>query len=42
MAPAHADPAVPAVTVADDLGPRPLNRFALIYLGMLLFDKPGP
>ena len=30
MAPAHADP---AVTVSDDLSRRPLNRFALIYLG---------
>ena len=36
MAPADADP---AVTVADDLGPRPLHRFALIYLGMPLFDN---
>ena len=36
MAPADADP---AVTVADDLGPRPLHRFALIYLRMPLFDN---
>ena len=36
MAPADADP---AVTVPDDLGPRPLHRFALIYLGMPLFDN---
>ena len=36
MAPADADP---AVTAADDLGPRPLHRFALIYLGMPLFDN---
>ena len=36
MAPADAEP---AVTVADDLGPRPLHRFALIYLGMPLFDN---
>ena len=34
--PADADP---AVTAADDLGPRPLHRFALIYLGMPLFDN---
>jgi kynurenine formamidase len=27
------------VTVSDDLGPRPLHRFALIYLGMPLFDN---
>ncbi|HIE92064.1 MAG TPA: hypothetical protein EYQ83_04015 [Acidobacteria bacterium] len=27
------------MTVADDLGPRPLHRFALIYLGMPLFDN---
>ncbi len=36
VAPAGIDP---AVTVADDLGPRPLHRFALIYLGMPLFDN---
>ncbi len=36
MAPADADP---AVTAADDLGPGPLHRFALIYLGMPLFDN---
>ena len=36
MAPADADP---AVTAADDLGPRPLHRFALIYLGMALLDN---
>ena len=36
MAPADADAAVMA---ADDLGPRPLHRFALIYLGMPLFDN---
>ena len=36
MAPADAER---AVTVADDLGPRPLHRFALIYLGMPLFDN---
>ena len=36
MAPADADP---AVMVPDDLGPRPLHRFALIYLGMPLFDN---
>ena len=29
----------PAVTVTSDLGPRPLHRFALIYLGMPLFDN---
>lgn len=36
MAPADA---APAVTVPEDLGPRPLHRFALIYLGMPLFDN---
>ena len=36
MAPADADP---AVMVPEDLGPRPLHRFALIYLGMPLFDN---
>ena len=36
VAPAGIDP---AVTVANDLGPRPLHRFALIYLGMPLFDN---
>ena len=36
VAPAGIDP---AVTRADDLGPRPLHRFALIYLGMPLFDN---
>jgi len=36
VAPAGIDP---AVTVPDDLGPRPLHRFALIYLGMPLFDN---
>ncbi len=36
VAPAGIDP---AVTAADDLGPRPLHRFALIYLGMPLFDN---
>jgi hypothetical protein len=36
VAPAGIDPAVMA---ADDLGPRPLHRFALIYLGMPLFDN---
>ena len=36
MAPADADP---AVTAPEDLGPRPLHRFALIYLGMPLFDN---
>ena len=36
VAPAGIDP---AVTVSDDLGPRPLHRFALIYLGMPLFDN---
>ena len=36
MAPADADA---AVTAPEDLGPRPLHRFALIYLGMPLFDN---
>ena len=36
VAPAGIDP---AVTDPDDLGPRPLHRFALIYLGMPLFDN---
>ena len=36
VAPAGIDP---EVTRADDLGPRPLHRFALIYLGMPLFDN---
>ena len=36
VAPAGIDP---KVTVSDDLGPRPLHRFALIYLGMPLFDN---
>ena len=36
VAPAGIDP---AVTDDDDLGPRPLHRFALIYLGMPLFDN---
>ena len=36
VAPAGIDP---AVTESDDLGPRPLHRFALIYLGMPLFDN---
>ena len=36
VAPAGIDPAVMA---DDDLGPRPLHRFALIYLGMPLFDN---
>ena len=36
VAPANIDP---AVTAPDDLGPRPLHRFALIYLGMPLFDN---
>ena len=36
VAPAGIDP---AVTVTSDLGPRPLHRFALIYLGMPLFDN---
>ena len=36
VAPAGIDP---TVTAADDLGPRPLHRFALIYLGMPLFDN---
>ena len=36
VAPAGIDP---DVTRADDLGPRPLHRFALIYLGMPLFDN---
>ena len=36
VAPAAIDP---AVTRPDDLGPRPLHRFALIYLGMPLFDN---
>ena len=36
VAPAGIDP---AVTADDDLGPRPLHRFALIYLGMPLFDN---
>ena len=36
VAPAGIDP---AVMVANDLGPRPLHRFALIYLGMPLFDN---
>ena len=36
VAPAGIDP---VVTAARDLGPRPLHRFALIYLGMPLFDN---
>ena len=36
MAPADAEA---AVTAPDDLCPRPLHRFALIYLGMPLFDN---
>ena len=36
MAPAEVDP---AVALPEDLGPRPLHRFALIYLGMPLFDN---
>ena len=36
VAPADIDP---AVTEGDNLGPRPLHRFALIYLGMPLFDN---
>ena len=36
VAPAGIDP---TVTESDDLGPRPLHRFALIYLGMPLFDN---
>ena len=36
VAPAGIDP---AVTDNEDLGPRPLHRFALIYLGMPLFDN---
>ena len=36
VAPAGIDP---AVTESADLGPRPLHRFALIYLGMPLFDN---
>ena len=36
VAPAGIDPAVMA---PDALGPRPLHRFALIYLGMPLFDN---
>ena len=36
VAPAGIDP---LVTAASDLGPRPLHRFALIYLGMPLFDN---
>ncbi len=36
VAPAGIDP---VVTTARDLGPRPLHRFALIYLGMPLFDN---
>ena len=36
VAPAGIDP---EVTRADDRGPRPLHRFALIYLGMPLFDN---
>ena len=36
VAPAGIDP---AITDGEDLGPRPLHRFALIYLGMPLFDN---
>ena len=35
----HLDFLNPAVTDNEDLGPRPLHRFALIYLRMPLFDN---